>query len=578
MAIFVYPMLSSSAVSPAALPGIAKVLERYVLIYWFDHIMKVSKVRTKQTIQITTGQRLRLKEDGGLLFLDDFLEEQKISKSATEKDLETQLAAERKKSERLEKELERAKGKADQEKIRDLERELRDSRRDYDRTKKDLDRARGQREKEEREREIAKDRRERAKVDVRTTQLGGTITAEPTWVKIDTHIGPSLIGVKVIPFPVRSDATLAELVMSDRQLGFIMSETISTYRKIIKNLYKLWYATVGKLPFLKRSPITGDIRRDVIFNRSIHRDNVFVCFSMMDFDNEFFQSAGGITKLYKLGWNSFVVADDVNKRATFCMKPFRGLCSTVQYSFIYSSLEQSKVYEDLEDVRRAASPFFKMTTKASRLVGECLATSKMEEYLPEPQVLEEDIKSFARRLTPTIVKRVGEELDKAVLSKNVSKIKNIVSKLKIPEVSMSSIEQVAHKNLSGFRKSYELSKKVISNSLPNLPSRLVEPVSAAIAIKSSLKKEDVMGETRKNLKDVVSRLRTPEAQKQIKTEKAIVVVLSSLFAAGTIGITLLTAISEGWIVAGLVFTIIMALLAFVSAEFGVTRMPPEEVV
>lgn len=555
--IYVYPMLASSSVSPAALPGIAKVLERYVLIYEFDDIMRSAKISAKKPIQVTgSGGMLRLVEDGGLLFLEDYVEEQKQSAAKTEQDLATALKKEQDKNEKLEKKLEQAIGRNDREKIKDLSGELRSSTRDLERASKELEHLKSKKADEERKRDIAKDRRERGKADVRTVQLGGEITAEPTWVKIDTAVGSSVVGVKVIPFPVMSDASLSELMMSDKRLKFLMAGSIQAYRKILKTLYRLWYATIGKLPFLGRSPLTGNPRKDVIFNRSLHRDKIFVCLSMMDFDNEFFQSAGGITKLYSLGWSSFVVADDVNKRASFCMKQFKGLCSTVQYSFIYSSLDQSKVYEDLEDVRRASSPFFRMSTKSSKLLGECVAASKLEEFLEEGAYLQEDFKSFMNRLTPKALKRVGSEISKAAKVKNVGKIKKSLMSLKPPPISMIEIEKQAKKKIPNFKKSYNLSKKVVRNSIPNIPEGLIDPLSALVAIKSSTS-DDYMTATKDNLKMVVARLRSPDVQRQIQTEKIIAPIITVLFTGGVVLGTLTMGPGLSVLVLGVLLAIIL---------------------
>ena len=481
--------------------------------------------------------------------------------------------------------LDRAEKRKDKDEIRKLGQELKDIKfekdtnsRELEKTKKELEYLKSRKEKIEMDREKAKDRRERSKVEIRTTQLGGEITAEPTWVTIQTHVGPSLIGIKVIPFVIHSDASLSELMLSDRQLKFMLGFAISVYRKVIRNLYKLWYTTIGKLPFLGRKPITGDIRSDVIYNRSSHRDDVFVCLSMMDLDNEFFQSAGGVAKLYNLGWSSFVVADDVNKRASFCMRQFRGLCSTVQYSFIYSSLGQSKVFEDLEDVRKASSPFFKMSTKASRLMGECLATAKLENYLvEESEILTEDMKEFVRVMKPNLIKKLGEELDKAVEIKSPSKIQNTFKRFKVPDISMSSVESIARRKIPNFKKSYMLSQKVITNSLPKLPGKLVDPVAALVALKSSMK-DDVMVETRANLKDIVAKLRSPDVQSKIKTEKAIVVVLSSLFGAGAIALFLVNAIANGFWYGVIAVAILVGIVSLLAAPYGVTISPPEEIV
>lgn len=563
--IYVYPMLASSSVSPAALPGIAKVLERYVLIYEFEDIMRSAKVSAKKPIQVSgSSGMLRLVEDNGLLFLEDYVEEQKPKPSEAAK--EKKLADLSRKINDLARKLDAAEKRKDREKVNTLKRELGDVTKSHDRAKKELEYLTSKKAKEDRTREIAKDRRERGKADVRTVQLGGEITAEPTWVKIDTHVGSSVVGVKVIPFPVISDASLSELMMSDRRLNFLMAGAIQAYRKIIKTLYKMWYATIGKLPFLGRSPITGNPRKDVIFNKSIHRDKVFICLSMMDFDNEFFQSAGGMTKLYSLGWSSFVVADDVNKRASFCMKQFKGMCSTVQYSFIYSSLDQSKVYEDLEDVRRASSPFFRMSKKSSKLLGEVVAASKMEEFLEEGAYLQEDFKSFMNRLNPKVLKRVSGEISKAAKVKNVGKIKKSLMSLKPPSISMEEIEKQAKKSVPNFKKSYELSKRVIGNSIPNIPEGVVNPLSALVAIKSSTS-DDYMTATKDSLKAVVARLRSPDVQRQIETEKIIAPIVTTLFAGGV----LLGSLALGPIMSAMILGLFVAIII-------ANRKPSEDVV
>ena len=79
----------------------------------------------------------------------------------------------------------------------------------------------------------------------------------------------------------------------------------------------------------------------------------------MDIGADFFERTNKINQLYKMGWQSFVVTDDVNKRAFFCMKEFNGMCSAVQYNFMYNALgsEYGKVFDDLEDVKKSSSPF-----------------------------------------------------------------------------------------------------------------------------------------------------------------------------------------------------------------------------
>jgi len=63
------------------------------------------------------------------------------------------------------------------------------------------------------------------------------------------------------------------------------------------------------------------------------------------------------------------------------MKEFHGLCSSTPYQFIYSSLgkDYGKVYDNLEDVKKAASPFFKLSVNSKRVFGE--AKNILNDYL-----------------------------------------------------------------------------------------------------------------------------------------------------------------------------------------------------
>ena len=83
-----------------------------------------------------------------------------------------------------------------------------------------------------------------------------------------------------------------------------------------------------------------------------------------------------------IGWNSFILADETNKRAIFCMEEFHGLCSSVPYQFMYSSLgsEHSKVYENLEDVRKSMSPIFRTSINLAKLAGKKVRES-VDHYL-----------------------------------------------------------------------------------------------------------------------------------------------------------------------------------------------------
>jgi hypothetical protein len=208
------------------------------------------------------------------------------------------------------------------------------------------------------------------KVDIPKDQ---SLSVEPTYVSIQTSIGTQILGIKVIPCSVKSNKyTLAELLTADVSLKFFDALIYRISRKAIRGFWSLCRAL--RLPFIKDKVITGDPEKDILWAQSYHKKNIFCLLNYADFSNsELFKEAGGIYKLHSLGWNSFIVADEVNKRATFCMKEFHGLCSTIPYSYIMASFGKdiNNVYIDsVEAFEKTNSPFFKTKISQKRLIGE----------------------------------------------------------------------------------------------------------------------------------------------------------------------------------------------------------------
>jgi hypothetical protein len=206
------------------------------------------------------------------------------------------------------------------------------------------------------------------------------LSLEPTWIKIDTQIGTSMIGIKVVPFPIVSDENLINLITSDFYKDWFPAKLSSLGRGVVR----LTWATLRKIPFLKKlaPSVSGDPLQDIVFAKTTHADHVFLILNSMDIGSDFFERTSRIKQLYSLGWSSFVVTDNVNKRAFFCMKEFHGMCSSVQYNFMYNTIgrEHGKVFEDLEDVKKSSSPFFKLTTKSSKVMAEQYVVNKINKF------------------------------------------------------------------------------------------------------------------------------------------------------------------------------------------------------
>ena len=122
-----------------------------------------------------------------------------------------------------------------------------------------------------------------------------------------------------------------------------------------------------------------------MFASTKYKEDVFCLLSQQDIQkDEAFKDAGGVSKLFNLGWNSILVNDDVNKRTNFCMKEFGGLCSSVPHGYIHASFgkENQKVYEKMEDIQKVTSPFFKTSVNAHKLLfKESLVEQEISGYL-----------------------------------------------------------------------------------------------------------------------------------------------------------------------------------------------------
>ena len=347
--IAVFPAITSTTVSPNALPGIVKALEKFVVIYRMDGI-----VAAASGMQIA-GKKLLL---AGTQYevVDPILSE--VSKIEEDKE------AKRKEKENWDAAKKEEEAKRKEEKEEEARLHIR-TQKEIEKEKSELRKA-GEFEKKQLDtfaQELSKH------VEVSTPRFDSALSVEPTFVQVDRpFFGSTIVGVKVIPFQVKSDKKLIELITHDRISYGLERLVASTKRKTLS----LYHGVVNKLkiPFLSGGTVTGDVRKDILYASSSHWRNTFVILNYMDLaSDEFVNSPEGIKKLHTMGWSSLIFADDVNKRAIFCMREFNGLCSSIQYPFLFSSLsgDHNRVFKDLEDVKASASPIFKMTTSLSRI-------------------------------------------------------------------------------------------------------------------------------------------------------------------------------------------------------------------
>ncbi len=369
----IYPMLISNSVSKTIIPGIAKVVENYILIYQMDDIIWSAK-QGKIKYKVKSGKIIR---------------EMQVDPGTKGKGGPTRPVPEPTTS--------RTQRDIDQD-IRDRQRDIRDyekAGRDYEKGEREKAKAGREREREDREgakwEEEKKEKERRLKsasVDIGPIDMNA-LSLEPTWVKVDSYIKDikttSLIGIKAAPFAVKSDEKFAHLLLYDKQVKGIQSAALNVGRKSVRWLWKVWDRVWASVILGgDRSTASGDPRRDILLRRSLfstkNKANIFAIINMMDLTDDFFQEAGGINKLFKKGWTNLIVVDDVNRMAHFCMKNFRGICTSISYAIIFQRVGQYKVYESLEDVRRSSSSLFKVRSNMMKIMANAMAKQKYLKY------------------------------------------------------------------------------------------------------------------------------------------------------------------------------------------------------
>jgi hypothetical protein len=204
------------------------------------------------------------------------------------------------------------------------------------------------------------------------------VSLEPTWLQVTTQrSGLQVLGIKVVPFRIKYPGNIIELLMRDkslRDLNFLTSKYMRGMTRVLSRV----------LP--GKGTISGNFKKDVLDAQTTYGSNMFLCLSQLDLQqDDMLSTPAGVKRLHDLGWASIIIADDVSRTGTFCMKEFSGICSVVPYSYMFASLgkEQSQAYQDLEDIKKKSGPFFKMSTNRKRVFSsESLSTPKIvDKYL-----------------------------------------------------------------------------------------------------------------------------------------------------------------------------------------------------
>ena len=366
--IIMFPVLVSQAVSENAIPGIAKTLESFLIVNSMNEIMSDPQMADFMKSTSNTGN-FDFKIKGGKFTIKEGI----LDLTAPgNKQQEPDNEKERKGTEKEEREeREEARRKAEH-KLKQKKAAL-----DILKKKMEIEKSKKDEEKEKKEKDTKK-----ASVKL-TVGDNKAINLEPSYVVTEVtdkwgNIRREMIGIKVIPFRVKSEVRLSRLILNDIKIGLIDSIFIGMGRSIIKSAYRF----IDKWTFriIKRTP-TGDPRQDILFGRSGFTGKGAIILSKNeDIDEDFINDINKMNKLFRLGWGNIIIADDINRQAAFCMKQFKGICNIVSYASMYQNIGQLKVYETLEDAKKQSSSLFKMKKGFTKIIGEIKSQDLFDKY------------------------------------------------------------------------------------------------------------------------------------------------------------------------------------------------------
>jgi len=436
--IIVYPMLVSRAVSENSIPGIAKTVENFIMVNMQNEVIsnKGIKQQTRGTFARAVGVagKLIFKEgvnlneaippgsgpgSKGKTGVDpktremydqeqDILDKQWKQLHDKEKEIEklidqAQRDIDEANSTEEKNRLAREKQKLEQDKFKHQQaqdeirqkqkaleaqqrKEEKEEERAYKAAEKEKERAEDRISKTKASAEEKEKLARSAKAEVRVQDMK-SINLEPTYMEIsvtraDGSTGKDFLGVKVVPIRVKSDVKLSHLLLFDSKVNALFAVSLSMGRKIMKKFWGFFDKWTHRLR-IGGLTASGDPRRDIIMGRTGMGDGsrTFIVLSKQeDVDEYFVENIQKINRLYKMGWDNFVIADDISRTAWFCMKEFRGMCSAVPYAMMYQHLNQGKAYETMEDAKKANSSIFKISKKFSRIIGECKVEALLNKY------------------------------------------------------------------------------------------------------------------------------------------------------------------------------------------------------
>lgn len=332
---------------------------------------------------------------------------------------------------------------------------------------------------------------------------GENLASEPATFIADDEI----ISVKVIPYFVSDIDKLSDLLIDEMNAKKLTTKALSLSRKIFRALKNSWVDNIFNYRPLQKSKDEDQLKklRDFALYPEDAYEQTILIFSNTELREDVIQKRSALRKLFKLQWGSIVVCDDVNKRASICMKQFKGLCNIIDYQYMALAISKDhlSVYQDQEDLKQSTSPFFRRKYDINRVLENTL----LKDYVDENVIKESDnyfegivnnnpklnlmLNSVGKNNIAIMSDKISEiEEDDLRSSINMSKKLLKLSK-NCPVYSDSDVETICKRmigeqhSFSWFNKLLEPNENILRKHFPNRSDKFIHSLACFISMISS---------------------------------------------------------------------------------------------
>ncbi len=240
-----------------------------------------------------------------------------------------------------------------------------------------------------------------ANITVPIHYIGGphSRTKSLTRITADASKQELAIGTKVIPVRIENFRHIENAILSD-----YFSNQIQVFWKNLSRKFLRW--SIQKISHIARSLFKADLDLESKFGpkwnillspqgyinsssfdskartgKSYKYSATTIIMTKDDILKEegqnFFLNRTQLTKMFKMGWNSFCILDPIKEQATFITSIDGGHMHVIPYSYIYNLLGMDQLYKDENDLKRR-SPVFR---RSDGNFSKFLSKLKREERL-----------------------------------------------------------------------------------------------------------------------------------------------------------------------------------------------------